>query len=95
MYGAVINLPSINMISVWTIASEKNVFSLVVVNILWVELIDAVGMVELEYVMNQIVTNLLRVRHISAEVMEEVTDAQIVLTGLIQGVVHLSTMDIA
>ena len=95
MYGAVINLPSINMISVWTIASEINVSCLVVVNILWVELIDAVGMVELEYVMNQIVTNLLRVRHISAEVMEEVTDARIVLTGLIQGVVHLSTMDIA
>jgi len=82
------------MISVWTIASEKNVSCLVVVNILWVELIDAVGMVELEYVMNQIVTNLLRVRHISAEVMEEVTDVRIVLTGLIQGAVHLSTMDI-
>ena len=95
MYGAVINLPSINMISVWTIASEKNVLFLVVVKILWVELIDAVGMVELEYVMNQIVTNLLRVRHINAEVTEEVTDVRIVLTGLIQGVVHLITMDIA
>ena len=95
MYGAVINLPSINMISVWTIASEKNVLFLVVVKILWVELIDAVGMVDLEYVMNQIVTNLLRVRHINAEVTEEVTDVRIVLTGLIQGVVHLSTMDIA
>ena len=83
------------MISVWTIASEKNVLFLVVVKILWVELIDAVGMVEPEYVMNQIVTNLLRVRHINAEVMEEVTDVRIVLTGLIQGVVHLSTMDIA
>jgi len=95
MYGAVINLPSINMISVWIIASEKNVLYLVVVKILWVELIDAVGMVELEYVMNQIVTNLLRVRHISAALTEEVTDARIVLIGLIQGVVHLSTMDIA
>ena len=95
MYGAVIKQPSINMISVWTIASEKNVLFLVVVKILGVELIDAVGMVEPEYVMNQIVTNLLRVRHINAEVMEEVTDVRIVLTGLIQGVVHLSTMDIA
>jgi hypothetical protein len=95
MYWAVINLPSINMISVWTIASEKNVLFLVVVNILWVELIDAVGTVELENVTNQIVTNLLRERHINADHTEEVTDARIVLIGLIQGVVHLSTMDIA
>lgn len=81
MYGAVINLPSINMISVWTIVLEINVLNLVVVKILWVELIDAVGTVELENVMNQIVTKMLWEGHTSAIVTEEVSDVRIVLTG--------------
>jgi hypothetical protein len=59
MYLVVINLPSINMISVWTIASEKNVLNLVVVIILWVELIGAKGTEEAEDVKNQIVTKVL------------------------------------
>jgi hypothetical protein len=59
MYGAVINLPSINMISVWTIASEKNVFSLVVVTMLLVKLICAAVTVEVQDVKNQIVKKVL------------------------------------
>jgi hypothetical protein len=59
MYLVVINLPSINMISVWTIASEKNVLNLVVVIILWVELIGAKGTEEAEDVKNQIVKKVL------------------------------------
>jgi hypothetical protein len=47
------------MISVWTIASEKNVLNLVVVIILWVELIGAKGTEEAEDVKNQIVKKVL------------------------------------
>jgi hypothetical protein len=59
MYWVVINRLSTNMISVWTIELEINVLNLVVVNILLAKVIDAVDMVELEDVMNPIVTNLL------------------------------------
>ena len=95
MYWVVINRPSTNMISVWTIELEINVLNLVVVKILLAKVIDAVDMVELEDVMNPIVTNLLWDRHTSAVGTEEVTDARIVLTGLIVVAVHLNMMVIA
>ena len=95
MYWAVINLPSTNMISVWTIELEINVLNLVVVKILLAKVIDALDMVEVGDVMNQIVTNLLREEHTSAWLTEEVGDVRIVLTGLIVVAVHLNTMDIA
>jgi hypothetical protein len=82
------------MKGVLTIELEINVLNLVVLKFLLVELIDAIYTVELEDVMNQIVTNLLWVRHTSASLTVVVSDVQIVLTGLIRGVVHLSTMDI-
>jgi hypothetical protein len=59
MYWAVIKQPSINMISVWTIVSEKNVSSLVVVTMLLVKLISAAVTEEAEDVKNQIVKKVL------------------------------------
>jgi hypothetical protein len=59
MYWAVIKQPSINMISVWTIVSEKNVLNLVVVTMLLVKLISAAVTEEAEDVKNQIVKKVL------------------------------------